>query len=75
MSQQHEKICLFCQYFYIDNSSPGYSEMTPGDNMHMGCRKDHWYFDPDDTTENQYRDMMAMARTCPDLVFVELSLQ
>ena len=67
------KNCLFCKHFHFDSGSPGYSEMTPGSDMSMGCElfsysrpKKYWQFSHAETTENKFRQYMVSAETCPD---------
>ena len=43
--------CLDCEHFYFEPACHGYSDMTPGWDMRIGCYKDHWELDRyEDTT-------------------------
>ncbi len=58
--------CLDCTWFYMEPSTPGYSEVTPGDDMEMGCRKCHWTLNNRRDDEASFRAKMQTATTCPD---------
>lgn len=60
------KICLFCTHFAIDSGTCHYSAETPGDDLWLGCRKGHWKFDIECTTEEEYAENMLMALKCCD---------
>jgi hypothetical protein len=61
-----EKLCWFCRHFWYSNASPGYSELTPGDDFSMTCGEQYWSFDAYRTTQEEFGAMLAMAATCPD---------
>ena len=60
------KLCLFCKEFRIQAGSPGYSELTPGWDFEMECRKEHWTFDKFNMNEDEYRDLLRKAESCKD---------
>lgn len=71
-----EKLCVFCKHWEFNGGSPGYSEMTPGMNASMDCRKRKWAdekrrrwvggFDITDCmSEEDFRRLILKARTCP----------
>lgn len=62
-----EKLCVFCKHWNFYGGSQGYSEMTPGSDASMSCRKNHW--DRDvlwDIGEDGFRKTILMAQTCQD---------
>lgn len=61
-SGQLIQTCLFCKYFEFHPEWPGYSDMTPGSPMSLGCYKDHW--SSDDIID--FRATMLTAQECPD---------
>jgi hypothetical protein len=58
------KNCIDCKHFYMFSAEPGYSDMTPGTDMSIGCSKDKWRFRPMDDTECSFRDKMHTAKKC-----------
>jgi hypothetical protein len=61
-----EKICLFCKHFYFSTGDPGYSDMTPGEDMHILCLKVYWYIDNYEDTTETYRQKLLTAKMCKD---------
>jgi hypothetical protein len=70
-----EKLCVFCQHWDWDGGSQGYSEMTPGTDASMDCRKGHykplhkysWRLDLLDLHgPDEFRAVILKAETCPD---------
>lgn len=59
-----ERICVFCKYFYLDMADPGYSSLTPGSDMAMGCRKGVWSHKKYDDGLEEYRANLLRAETC-----------
>jgi hypothetical protein len=41
----NERICINCAHFRVDSAEPHYSELTPGSNWDMYCKRNHWTFD------------------------------
>ncbi len=70
------KLCLYCEWFYIEMACPDLGEYTPGSDFHMICRKMVWEFDAYGTQDEYYKCMHA-ARTCdlykenPKLIAIE----
>ena len=61
----NQRTCLLCKHFYFEPEEPGYSELTPGCEMKIGCYKEYWQFNPQDE-EQVYRIKMLTARSCKD---------
>lgn len=61
-----EKICLFCEHFYLSTGEPGYSDMTPGSDMTIRCLKGYWDVDNYEDTTETYRQKLLTAKTCKD---------
>lgn len=59
-----EKLCWFCAHCYFSNGSPSYSEWTPGYDMSLGCNKNKWRVDNYETTVDEFRKMIHMAKNC-----------
>lgn len=66
-----EKLCWFCQHFSYINSSPDYSELTPGNAFDISCSRSKWTFDSDRTTQARFGEILATAATCDSFVPVE----
>lgn len=60
------RICGDCQFFHFDEASPGYSELTPGNEFAMMCMKNHWEFDTWSATLAQLKRVFTAALDCPD---------
>lgn len=65
------KLCWNCRHFCFINSSPGYSEWTPGENFELSCDKKHWEFNPFETTQNEFKIMISHAEKCMDYTPIE----
>ena len=37
-----DKICIFCKNWYLDQGSPDYSDVTPGEDAMTGCEMGRW---------------------------------
>ena len=68
------KSCLTCRCLNWDNADRGYSEMTPGSDFEIGCYKSHWKFDPYETTQQEFNNMMQIAESCVDFELVKNDL-
>ncbi len=66
--------CVNCRYFQYTTGEMGYSELTPGSDIEIGCLKSHWYNDNTETTALQFQENMNSANDCPDFV-ISLSLR
>jgi hypothetical protein len=67
MASEYEPLnnCLDCTHFYFSPYERGYSEYTPGQEMNLGCNKDHW--DRESCySEEDFRNNMMSAKTCKD---------
>jgi hypothetical protein len=60
------KTCIQCANMYLFTKA--YSELTPGEDVKIGCHKYHWAFDAHGTTITEFRVMMGTAETCPDFI-------
>ena len=58
--------CLDCEHFYFEPACRGYSDMTPGWDMRIGCYKDNWELDKYEDTTEDYREYLLSARECSD---------
>ena len=63
-----EKLCVFCEHWEFDGGEQGYSEMTPGTNASMGCKKEHWDGKRmvDIWSEVDFRKIILTAKDCKD---------
>lgn len=59
------RLCPTCVFFDFDGGERGYSTYTPGTDMSIECRRDHWSLGTDDTLADARR-AMHMAETCKD---------
>lgn len=68
------KPCYHCRYFDFDAGSPGYSEMTPGDDASARCGKRMWHYQHVDGFERvvgrktfplTIREALDTGLTCP----------
>ena len=66
------KLCWWCKYFYYDQGSQGYSDMTPGWEGRFECTKDHWKMNLVDTSEESFRNNIHHAVDCSDFESVLL---
>jgi hypothetical protein len=62
------KLCWLCKEFWYERATPGYSELTPGDDFGMSCFKNHWRFSAYKTTEEEFAKILQSAEACPDFV-------
>ena len=69
------KLCWWCSHFYYSNSYPAYSEMTPGSDFSVSCDKQHWIFESDKTTQEEFGVMLSAAESCKDFEHKETSLR
>lgn len=60
------KACWFCPHFYYSEETPGYSELTPGDDFGIECNKSHWKFSKRRTSQEEFGEILMTANTCPD---------
>jgi hypothetical protein len=63
-----KRFCALCQHFGIIEGQRDWSDVTPGNDFEMTCGKDHWKFDPFNTSETEYAKMMLTATKCQDYV-------
>ena len=59
------KLCWWCAYFIYRGATRDYSDVTPGDQLNIECRKRVWYFDAFKTGEKEFRAIISMASKCP----------
>jgi len=55
--------CLDCKHFEFDSGWGG-TDVTPGNPLDIGCRKDIWKVDSY-CREYEFRSLMQTAKTCP----------
>jgi hypothetical protein len=67
-----EKICLFCKYFRFLPATPGYSDVTPGNDAWIGCGLNYWQLDHWEDNEESYRAKQLTAQTCKEFEQVDL---
>ena len=58
------RVCVTCAHFYFDGATSGYSAVTPGSNMSLGCHKDIWKLEIYNDTTESYRAKILTALTC-----------
>jgi hypothetical protein len=63
--------CIGCKHFWVDMGSPGYSELTPGDDFSIYCNKNHWEFRKF-STEEHFKQCLKTANTCQDYDEIEI---
>lgn len=66
------KLCWWCKYFSYDSGCQGYSDMTPGWGMEIGCLKGYWRFEQFETSESEFRNAIHHAVDCKDFESVIL---
>lgn len=57
--------CVQCRHFSFDAGTPNWSDVTPGSNMTISCRRDHWRITTE-TTESAFRSHMETSQHCDD---------
>lgn len=65
LDKAQERLCLFCEHFYLDTGCRDYSEYTPGNEFDMQCLKEHWTYKRYGD-EDHYRACIIAAWKCPD---------
>jgi hypothetical protein len=58
------RVCWSCEHLYFFAGSPGYSELTPGDDFSMECGKDYWRFENYDDGLTEFRAKLQSAEVC-----------
>jgi hypothetical protein len=59
-----ERTCYACKFFSFTEGSPGYSEMTPGDDWGIGCSMDVWRFNGYVDDREEFARCLDKAKTC-----------
>jgi len=59
------KTCILCEHMHYSSGDHGYSEYTPGYTASISCSKGHWDIDTYMDSDDEVRDKMQMAETCP----------
>jgi hypothetical protein len=59
-------LCLVCRHLVWSNARPGYSDMTPGDDLYIACGKGYWNFDSYMTEPVEWARMIQSAESCND---------
>ena len=57
------KLCVFCKKFYINLDDTPYSEVTPGEEIEIGCLSSIWNMRNDGDVE-EFREYIQKAETC-----------
>lgn len=60
-----KETCVSCKHFYLDVGSPGYSELTPGSDFDMECRKKKWEYERYGS-EDEFRRCIFTAHECEE---------
>ena len=60
--------CFGCKHFKFVQSTPDWSEWTPGADASIRCGRDHFDGDPylDDMTEHRFYQRIRQAEACHD---------
>jgi len=62
-----ERTCLDCEYWNFYGGERGYSSLTPGSDMVIGCGRGHWrLINLEGGNEMSFRETVAMAAECKD---------
>lgn len=64
------RLCWFCRHFDYDQGSPGYSELTPGEEASIGCLKDKWRFNFYHDDQAAFAAAIQYARKCDEFDLV-----
>lgn len=59
-----DKVCYFCKHFWMNQAEPDLSDVTPGCDWGMSCRKAVWFFSAWDDTEEKFAKCLETAKTC-----------
>jgi hypothetical protein len=59
------KLCWFCRHFYYNEFIPDYSELTPGEEWSIGCRKNMWEFSSSRDGQAEFAAAIMFAEKCP----------
>ncbi len=61
------RTCAVCKWFSISFGSAGYSELTPGSEGSVYCRKNYglWADASSTPDESQFYELVAQAKHCP----------
>jgi len=69
-----EHLCIFCRNLDWEEGEPGWSELTPGWDAKMGCKKNKW----EDRSVNinfltleEFRELILTAKTCDKFTVVK----
>ena len=60
------KLCWFCEHFCYTNAHEDWGEYTPGWDFQIACSKKHWEFDPFETKQEEFGNMLSSANECKD---------
>ncbi len=71
----NEKLCLFCEHFYLITGESGYSDVTPGWSAEMGCAKNIIEIDLMNDSTESYRQKILKAQNCEEFQPVLLTNQ
>jgi hypothetical protein len=69
MKTEIKRICLFCKYFGWDRAVSDWSEVTPGSDLELYCKRYYWQVDPYKDTREMYRKKILTAENCVDYEF------
>ena len=61
-------LCIYCKHWHFYGGSQGYSDMTPGADASMECRKSQYkgsgWSTVHDMHEDDFRELLEKAQTC-----------
>jgi len=62
------KLCVTCKHFFLDMGEPDWSEVTPGSDAMIACRKGHWEMENKSANGGLevFRANIARAESCAD---------
>lgn len=74
MSGAPDRTCLDCKYWLVMESTPDYSEVTPGSDGSWECTKGHWYMCNLEDSQKEARAKLLQARTCRDFTLADFAV-
>ena len=72
MSEEKNRICIFCKHYNFVPATPDYSEVTLGSDAIEYCGKNKWETDFYNDTEEDRRTNLSMAKTCKKYKFFKI---
>jgi len=59
-----DRNCIFCRHFVFEPATPGYSALTPGDDLEIFCGLYHWELKAMEDTQETFMRKMLRAAGC-----------